>query len=261
MAGSSSQSSSKARQLSGGPMPLYHQLETDLVERISAGEYSAGDALPTEEQICAQYGVSRITVRRALDAMIASGLIVRRRGVGTFVTEAPSGVRSVRISGSLDDFLATAGALDPQVLSLGSARASKEVSEALAIREGEEVVRLELISSLSAGPVLYLEVFFPMSIGGDLELSDITPGMPVIRIIERKLKTRVVRASQLIAADVADATVAKHLGLEVDTPILRITRSYYAAGGQPIEVAIVRHHPERYQYVVEFTARPGAVES
>lgn len=249
----------KRSPLSGGPMPLYHQLESDLTRRISEGEFKTGDTLPTEEQICAQYGVSRITVRRALDAMIAGGLIVRRRGVGTFIAEPPSGVRSVRITGSLDDFLANAGALNNQVLALDRQAASAEVARALAIAAGEEVVRLELISSLSAGPVLYLEVFFPMAIGAQLNLADLTPGMPVVRVIERKLKTRVVRASQLIAPDKADKAASKALGLKVDTPILRITRIYYAADGSPIEVALVRHHPERYQYVVEFTARPGAV--
>lgn len=238
-------------------MPLYHQLESELVERINSGEFKAGDTLPTEEQICAQYGVSRITVRRALDAMIASGLITRRRGVGTFVAAPLSGVRSVRISGSLDDFLASAAAMNQDVLSLGHARPSAEVAEALAIAEGDKVVRLELVSSLSAGPVLYLEVFFPLAVAGDLSMADLTPGMPVVRVIERKLKTRVVRASQLIAPDRADKTTARRLGLKVDTPILRITRIYYAADGTPIEVALVRHHPERYQYVVEFIARPA----
>jgi GntR family transcriptional regulator len=168
-------------------------------------------------------------------------------------------VRSVRITGSLDDFLANAGALNQRVLSLDRKPASGEVAQALAIAEGEEVVRLELVSSLSAGPVLYLEVFFPVAVAGDLSMNDLTPGMPVVRVIERKLKTRVVRASQLIAPDRADQSAAKHLGLKVDTPILRITRIYYAADGAPIEVALVRHHPERYQYVVEFTARPAPV--
>ncbi len=259
MAPVTSRRTTKRRALSGGPMPLYHQLETDLVERIKAAEFETGDTLPTEEQICAQYGVSRITVRRALDAMIASGLIVRRRGVGTFVADRPSGVRSVRMSGSLDEFLANAGALNQHVLSLERAKASAKVATALAIAKGEEVVRLELISSLSSGPVLYLEIFFPLSIGGGLQLGDITPGMPIVRIIERKQKLKVVRATQHIEPDIACKTVADHLGVEVDTPILNITRIYYAADGAPVEVALVRHHPERYQYVVEFMARPDTV--
>src|SRR5712672_3399133 len=92
--------------LDAGPLPLYHQLEEDLRARIHGGEFQSGAALPTEEQLCEHYGISRITERRALDALIAQGLIVRRRGVGSFVAEARPGVRSVRLAGSLDEFLA-----------------------------------------------------------------------------------------------------------------------------------------------------------
>jgi GntR family transcriptional regulator len=243
----------EALTLETGPIPLYHQLERDLQDRIAGGEFSPGDALPTEEQICAQYGVSRITVRRALDALIAHGLIVKKRGVGSFVAQRPDGIRSVRLAGSLDEFLATAGALSVTPLSLETVDVSPaEVVEALGLKPREKAVRLEMISSLSMGPVIYLEVYFPEEIGQALRLEDVRAGTPVIRIIERRLNLRVVRAQQLIESSLAGETAGRHLGLSADTPILRIQRVYYTAGDRPIEVAILRHHPERYQYVIEF---------
>jgi GntR family transcriptional regulator len=240
-------------------VPLYHQLEQDLVQRIGGGEFAPGDALPTEEGICEQYGVSRITVRRALDALLAQGLIVRRRGVGSFVAERPEAIRSVRLSGSLDDFLATAGALHLEVLSLGEIAPSKEVRDALELERGEQSVRLELVSSLGAGPVIYLQAFFPVAIGRVLRREDIVPGQPVVRIAERKLNLRVVRAHQLIQPDLAGETAAQHLGISPETPILRIRRVYYTAGDRPMEFAILRLHPERYQYEIEFSARAAHV--
>jgi GntR family transcriptional regulator len=84
--------------LSPGPVPLYHQLEQDLRARIKGQEFKIGEALPTEERICAEYGVSRITVRRALETLIAEGLINKRRGVGTFVTSPPDAGVRLRIS-------------------------------------------------------------------------------------------------------------------------------------------------------------------
>jgi GntR family transcriptional regulator len=247
-----------SRVLHYGPLPLYHQLEQDLRERISAGEFKPGDLLPTEERICEQYGVSRITVRRALDALIGQGLILRRRGVGSFVAERREGVRSVRLSGSLDEFLSTAGSLDQQVLSLAAVTPPAEVVAALELPAGEDAVRLELVSSLSAGPVIYAELYFPLAVGGVLEVADIAPGLPIVRIIERKLGLRVVRAHQLIEADLASPSTAGHLKIAAETPILRIRRVYYTAGDRPIEIAILRHHPERYQYVIDFrTHAPG----
>jgi len=245
-----------SRPLHDGPVPLYHQLEQDLVARITAGEFTPGEAMPTEERICEQYGVSRITVRRALDALIAHGLIVRRRGVGSFVTERRPGVRSVRLTGSLDDFLATAGSLDIEVLSLGRVAPTPEIREALDLPETEaEVVRLELRSSLSGRPVIYLEIFFPLAIGGVLRRDDLTPGVPVIRLIEQKLNLRVTRAVQLIESDLAGVKASAHLGIPPEQPILRIRRVYFTAGDRPIEVAILRHHPERYQYEIELRPR------
>lgn len=245
-----------SRPLQDGPVPLYHQLEQDLTERINAGEFPQGEPMPTEERICEQYGVSRITVRRALDALIAQGLILRRRGVGSFVAERRQGVRSVRLTGSLDDFLATAGSLDIELLSLERVAPPPEVRAALELPEEEaEVVRLELSSSLSGRPVIYLEIYFPLAIGGVLSRDDLTPGVPVIRLIERKLNLRVVRAHQLIESDLAGAEAARHLGISPATPILRIRRVYFTHGDRPIEVAILRHHPERYQYEIELRPR------
>ncbi|MEX1147369.1 MAG: GntR family transcriptional regulator [Sphingomonadales bacterium] len=248
------------RPLAEGPMPLYHQLERDLTERITSGEFVTRDALPTEEQICTQYGVSRITVRRALDALIANGMIVRRRGVGTFVADVENDkVRSVRFTGSLDDFLAKAGALTPRILSFSTVPAPTEICEALELEQGADAVRIEIASSLGDDPVLYLEAFFPVAIGRHLDPADVTAGIPLVRIVERTLKLKVVRALQHIDPDLAEPGVASQLGLKVGSPILRIRRVYYTADGKPIEAAILRHHPKRYQYVIEFNAGPGAV--
>src|SRR5262249_7744767 len=162
-----------------GPLPLYHQLEQDLVERITGGEFEPGAALPTEERICEQYGVSRITVRRALESLFAQGLIVRRRGVGSFVAERKRGVRSVHLSGSLDDFLATAGALEVEVISLAPIDPPDDVREALELSpETAQVARLELTSSLEGAAVIYSEIYFPLEAG--VVPADIVPGVPVI---------------------------------------------------------------------------------
>ena len=242
------------RSLAGGPMPLYHQLELDLVDRIRNGEFKPGDALPTEEQIGEQYSVSRITVRRALDSLLSAGRIHKRRGVGTFVSKTPQSVRTVRLRGSLDEFLANAGALSLKLLSFSWVKASVEVSEALGVDKDDKVVRIELVSMLKNEPVIYLETYFPEMIGEHLNVEDITPGLPIIQIVERKLKLRIVRALQYIEPDIADSVTAGHLGLVEGVPVLRIQRVYHSANGEPVEVAILRHHPQRYEYIVELNA-------
>jgi len=238
--------------LDSGPLPLYHQLEEDLRGRIHAGEFMPGALLPTEEQICTDYGVSRITVRRALDALIAQGLIVRRRGVGSFVAEPKAGVRSVRLAGSLDEFLAASGMLETQMVSLEEAVAPPEIAELLQIEKAAPVVRLEALTLLKSAPIGYLNIYFPAEIGRLFEPADINSNVPVIRTMERKLNTRVVRAEQVIEPDRAGAAAGKHLDIDPQSPVLRVTRVYFTAFDKPIEVALIRYHPERYRYSIDF---------
>jgi GntR family transcriptional regulator len=238
--------------LDSGPLPLYHQLEENLRARIHAGEFEPGALLPTEEQICTEYGVSRITVRRALDALISQGLIVRRRGVGSFVAEPKAGVRSVRLAGSLDEFLAASGMLETQMISLNETVAPAEIAESLQIEQGAPVVCLEALTRLKGAPIGYLNIYFPAEIGRLLEPADIDNNIPVIRMMERKLNTRVVRAEQVIEPDRAGAAAGKHLDIDPQAPVLRVTRVYFTAFDKPIEVALIRYHPERYRYSIDF---------
>ncbi|MYM00372.1 GntR family transcriptional regulator, partial [Novosphingobium sp. FGD1] len=155
--------------LEQGPVPLYYQLEQRLRARITSNEFLPGTALPTEDQICAEYSVSRITVRRALAALAQQGLIDRRRGVGSFVAEKLKGINS-HLTGSLNEFLAMAGSLNTRCLSLGRADPPIQVRNRLGLEHGEHAVLLRTVGSLEEGPVAYLEIWFPPSIGDNSPL-------------------------------------------------------------------------------------------
>ena len=240
--------------LDPGPIPLYHQLERLLRDRIHNGEFEPGAMLPTEERLCKDYGVSRITVRRALEALISQGLIVRRHGVGSFVAERRTGVRSVRLVGSLDEFLATAGALETRFLSIGTVDPPPNAAESLRLADGDKAVRLELMSLLEHRAVGYLEIFFPTWVGSAITRQDVETGEPTIRMIERKNNLRIERAEQIIEADFAGEKAAEYLGLRPGDPVIRVTRIYHAADGRPVEAVYVRNHPERYRFSIEFQA-------
>jgi GntR family transcriptional regulator len=246
--------------LSPGPMPLYHQLERDLRARIHAQEFKAGEPLPTEEKICTQYGVSRITVRRALETLISEGLAIRRRGVGTFVSAPPAtGVHSVRLSGSLDEFLASAGTLATQVLDLREVEAPEDAVSSLRLTPGDQCTRVELLSFLDGLPLGHHYLYLPLEIGRKVSPADVGQMLPVIRMIESKLGRRVVRAEQFIEAETAGPIAAKYLGLEEATPVMKVTRIYYDMSGSPMEMIVARNHPDRYRYTIDFAARPRII--
>src|SRR3954470_17978851 len=84
------------------PMNLYEQVREDLLRRIREGDFNRDKMLPSEEELCRQYGVSTITVRRAVADLAAQFLVIRKRGVGTIITDRPPSRRAFRLSGVLD---------------------------------------------------------------------------------------------------------------------------------------------------------------
>jgi len=250
--------SSLDMKLAHGPVPLYHQLEQDLRMRIMAHEFAPGDLLPTVENVCERYGVSRITVRRAFEALLADGLIVRKRGVGSFVAECKNDLRSIQLAGSLDEFLSTAELLHSELLGFARCDPPPDLAVALEIEGTETAKRLELISTINGEPVGYLEIYFPQAVGELLCEEDLREsGIPVIRIVERKLGVNVMRAEQFIESDRAGAVAGPHLGLAANDPVLRVTRVYFLASGRPVEAVLVRYHPKRYRYTIDFVVPDG----
>ena len=236
--------------LEQGPIPLYYQLEQQLRARISQSEFLPGSALPTEDQICEDYKVSRITVRRALDGLQRLGMIERRRGVGSFVAEKPKGINS-HLTGSLSEFLSQAGTLRTRCLSLGEAKADRAICAKLGLQEDDRAVLLRTIGNMDGAPVGYFEIWFPYEIGKLLKQSDMDGALPIVRLVEQVSSVRITRAAQTIEPDTAGTKAAEYLQIAANAPILNVQRVYYA-GDRPIELVNVRYHPDRYRYAIEF---------
>jgi GntR family transcriptional regulator len=238
-----------------GPIPLYYQLQVHLAGRIRSGEFQPAAALPTEEQLCTQYGVSRITVRRALDRLTADRLIERRRGVGTFVAEAHVPVE-VELVGSLDDVVSSARDLSHKVISKTAVGPDAFVAGALRVASDSRVVKLETVHYSGGDPFAYVQFFFPEAVGSLLDPADIIGERPILRVVEDQLGEGISRAVQTVEPGFVGAHAAQHLGIKARTPALLIRRVYYTEADLPVEVAVARYHPERYHYTVQLFARP-----
>ena len=232
---------------------LYFQLHRHLVDRIRAGEFGPGTPLPTEMELCRQYGVSRITVRRALDALADERLISRRRGVRTFVVEPP--VKSVALTGSLDEALSYGANLSLKLLSADEVRPSPLVAQALGLGAGDRVRRLEAVAFSEGEPFAHAEYFLPRAVSALFADADLQEKVPVLRTIEQKLGRRITRANQTVEPVIADRAVAGYLGTRPRAPLLKVVRTYFTDEGAPVKTDIVRYHPERYRYTVQLFSR------
>lgn len=242
----------------GGPIPLYYRLEQDLRDRIRTGEFRGGAPLPAEQRLCETYGVSRITVRRALDSLMAIGLIARRQGVGTFVNEPGETVKSLKLIGSLDDIAAYSAHLAYRVVAKDTPAAPPPVAEALDLPVGTSVTRLEIVFSLRGEPFAHAEFFCPPDVGDLIDDADVAAQASLVAVLERKLGRPIERADQTVEAALADRHVAQHLAVRPRAPVLKVNRTYYTDTDRPVVAVVVRYHPERYRYTVQLFANARA---
>lgn len=120
--------------------PLYHQVEMALLERIVSGQLAHGSQTPTEDELCAAFGVSRITIRQAMKNLVHKGYLVRHRGRGTFVRE-PTLTAGVRGLKSFSQEMKPLGVrVSARVLKLELLPATSLVAERLGLRVGEPVI-------------------------------------------------------------------------------------------------------------------------
>jgi len=134
-------------------IPLYYQLEHILRARIESGEVLPGQRLPTEQELSRDYRLSRATVRQAMAALVSEGLLYRRQGKGTFVTDQAQQVRSVKLTGFTEDLFHQGHRPEVQVLESLRAPAPDRVAHQLHLAPGAEVVRFKRLRR-AAGNVL-----------------------------------------------------------------------------------------------------------
>jgi GntR family transcriptional regulator len=235
------------------PSSLHQQVTADLLTRIEAGQLRPGEKMPTEIALCREYGVSRITVRRAVAVLVERGLVTRQRGVGSFVTGRAPDLREFHLTGFLDDKLAFAHRMLCNVVE----RADARIAAALALPVGSTVRRISSLVHRDGEPFTVVDAYTADTPELRAAVADFAEAVPSVHAMGRRLGRRITRAEQELDAVAADALTARHLGVPRRTPVIRARRIYYASGDQPIQYLVVRYHPDRYRFIVDLVPRSG----
>lgn len=241
---------------SGAPLrtPLYHQIYLLLQQKIADGTFRDGEVLPGELDLAALYGVSRITVKRALDELARDGFVNRQRGRGTTVTFVPpaSAVRA-SFEGQLEDLLAMGLETKVKLLDFGFMAASDDVASSLGLPSGARVQRSIRVRSSKSGPFSYLTTYVPGDIGERIGRKALA-GRPLLAILE-DLGIDIAVASQTISATLADSTTAPALDMPVGGALIQVTRVVEDQDGRPVEYITALYRPDRYQVSMTLSRR------
>ena len=237
--------------------PLYLQILKLLREKIVSGEAAPGSRLPAEQDMTGLLGVSRITVKRALNELASSGLVRRQRGRGTVVTFDPA---APTVKGSFENLIdgLTRMGLKTHVklIEAGTAKADATVAEALDLGEGDAVRRIVRTRSLEGQPFSYLVTHMPMDVAGGF--TDEELGSQSLIALLEKAGFAPREAEQTITAAAAEATVANALGVPMGTPVLRIHRIMRDKAHRPVQDITATYRADRFQYQMNLTRQSAA---
>jgi GntR family transcriptional regulator len=184
--------------------------------------------------------------------MEEEGLIVRKRGKGTFVSEKARIPNSPKLSGYIEDIIYMGIQTDVKVIGSCWVKPDSVVSEALQLDEAEEALRLEKIRLVEDSPFSHVLNYLPPDIGKKIQLDKIAE-KPMLMILEDNLGIKVAEAVQTVEADVADAEVAGLLEVRVGEPLLKLERIVFDVKKKPVEYVSALYRADRYSFTVNLT--------
>jgi GntR family transcriptional regulator len=237
-------------------IPLYYQISSILRGRILSGELPPGAPLAGEEALGREYGVSRITVRRALSILESEGLIDRQRGRGTFVSDAVRRVEPTRFSGSMEDMIALGIQTSTRVLDQQYIEPPDHVAERLNLDDGARVLKLDKLRLIEGQPFSIVINYLPESIGRRLSVDDLSD-KPLLVVLEEKLNIKADEAVQSVEATAADADAASLLDVAIGDPLLRVERTVYDLRQNPVEYVSIRYRADKYYFTVRLKRNRG----
>ena len=230
--------------------PLYVQLMEELETSIRNGVYKPGDKIMTEAEMAKEYGVSLITVRKAVGSLMEKGLVVRKQGKGTFVTK-PKYSRNMKKLQSFTEMCEQMGVKPgAQVLENRLIMADKKVADRLGIEPGSNVVYISRLRLADGEPVQVEKSYFPLKYAFLLE-EDLNNGS-MFECLKEKAGAKVASSEKMIELCRATAEESALMDVKKGDYLLFVKSTAYDENGEPMYAAIQLINGDRFSlYVYE----------
>jgi GntR family transcriptional regulator len=233
---------------------LYSRVETVLTNEIADGDLRVGHQLPTEDTLIERFGVSRITVRRAIQNLVGRGLVEIRRGKGTFVAAPKITQELTELSGFVEDMHAAGRKPTARVISKEIVTADATVASHLALTRGEHVVRIRRVRLADGIPLSFDETYLPLEIGKKIITNNLKVE-PIFSLLERKYDIPLIEAEYKLDAVAAEPDVAAALRVKQRSPIFRVERTSYSTGSRPVDYERLHYRGDLVRFVTHLVRR------
>ncbi len=229
--------------IGAGPVPKHQQLREVLIGLVVPGQ-----AIPSERELMLTYRVSRATVRKAIDGLVADGLLQRTHGLGTFALRPRLETR-LHLASFSQDMRRRGRIPSTRLISIARAEPPAEVAAALGLAPGAQAWRVQRVRLADSEPVAHEDGWYPAEPLADLDRRDIAGGS-LYEILGTDYGLWVDHAEQTLWGEAAGPDLARALAAPVNTPLL-VFRRIATAGGRPVEYVVSRYRGDRYQVHME----------
>ena len=231
-------------------VPLYQQVRDILIHRIASGAWRPGSPLPSEPRLAAELNVSLGTVRKALDELVSSRLVVRQQGRGTFVAEQTPDSALFHFFRVVDP---TGERVIPTHRELDRAHgpATDEEAARLSLAPASEVLRLTRLRSANQRPALLERICIATALVPGLADHEGPLPNTLYDLYQQRFGLTIRRASETLRAEAADTEVAALLGMDPGSPVLAIDRLAYGFEDRPFEWRVSLLDTRHFAYANE----------
>lgn len=233
-------------------LPKYFQLKKSIIEKIDNDEYAVGGLIPSERELMAEYDMSRITVRKAIDDLVQEGYLYKVHGKGTYVKGENKGYNLLSITSCTEDIRRMGMTPSRKVLVNEVTEADKKRRRLLNLCEGEKVFHLSRIYYADEEVVNYTETYLPYRFMEGIERFDFSK-LSLYEQLETEYGIHITRADRTLEAVMAHDQIASYLDLDGMIPIILFQCvTYGTAGGKeyPIETLKCYYRSDKFKFCI-----------
>ena len=235
-------------------LPLYHQIMQELKQQINDKKYEPNQVMPSEAELMRIYGVSRMTVRLAIDGLERQGYVTKVQGKGTFVKKRKIVQELSMITSWSESLLSQGLNTQSEILAKKEVKADEDAAEKLGVAMGTPLYYVERIKSVDHEPVGWGRIWVKKSLfPGILEQENL--GDSVYDVMENIYHVEMDRAVEVVEAMAADKRAAALLGIREGEPLLQVNRVTYNTAGEAIEISRIVSRADMYAYRMELHGR------
>ena len=235
-------------------VPLYSQLKNLIIKKIESGEYPGESKIPSEQELCEHYDISRPTVRQAISELTNNGYLYKEKGKGTFVAKTKSKVDIKNFTGFTDSILDSQNPGQHDILSLRTIK-QNEVSFLETAFGGQnshlsEFAEVRFITADKNSILALNTSYIPLVLFPEI-IEDIKAKKPSYDILRGKYPLLPVKTKSTLEIVYTDQSEAQYLQVQTGHPLIKVENLLYSKSGQAVEFIVAKYRADKCQLVFE----------